>query len=276
MSQSSDELIVDLERQLGRSDIDYIQVRLQYYHSVFPKSTHMTPINGIIDYHTQLETIVTGVLGKELLDSYQPVAVGMKHSKVFDTVSSHWGILRATELLDQGKVYKDSNSNVKHSRKSKRPSKAIKNAGHSHVETDTAQSIHTPEQKVSAELSSPQDPAHKIWTEIRRKSGHHRRPPVPTMTKRLPVASTESLFPSTPTNDRRRSSVERERERLWDIALQNQRSINAESIKSLVPSMADVNLSSKENSPTHPVGKENVPLKRESKRDGRWSLGGWW
>ncbi|KAI0866351.1 hypothetical protein F4860DRAFT_136436 [Xylaria cubensis] len=62
MVRKSDELIADLESELGLDHIKYLQVCLQYHHSGFSTSNNATPMDGTIDCRTQLKTTTTGVI----------------------------------------------------------------------------------------------------------------------------------------------------------------------------------------------------------------------
>ncbi|KAI0183207.1 hypothetical protein EV127DRAFT_353160, partial [Xylaria flabelliformis] len=69
MIRKSNELIADLESELGLDHIKYLQVCLQYHHSGFSTSNNATPIDGTIDCQTQLKTTTTGVIEQHALHS---------------------------------------------------------------------------------------------------------------------------------------------------------------------------------------------------------------
>lgn len=74
-----------------------------------------------------------------------------------------------------------------------------------------------------------------------------------------------------------KSDVDRRRELIRDVALRNKRSIGADSLKSLVPSMMNLDISGREawgGPSSSTFNKENVPPER--RKEGRWSLAGWW
>ncbi|CAH0048788.1 unnamed protein product [Clonostachys solani] len=65
--QKSEELIEDLEIQLGSSQFNYMHVKVSYAHSVFPESDGSE--TGISNMHSRLETVATASLkpGQEAL-----------------------------------------------------------------------------------------------------------------------------------------------------------------------------------------------------------------
>ncbi|KAK1998660.1 hypothetical protein LX36DRAFT_22458 [Colletotrichum falcatum] len=60
--QRSDELIKDLQYQLGDSRLDYVQVVVRYNHSAFPLQSRSEAVNGAVEMGTKLETSVKAII----------------------------------------------------------------------------------------------------------------------------------------------------------------------------------------------------------------------
>jgi hypothetical protein len=114
-----------------------------------------------------------------------------------------------------------------------------------------------------------------------------------------PSLVTDVLSPSSIKNTRS-DDVDLRREHLRNMALRNKRSIGVDSLKSLVPSMMDLditargsgdvggkcsvtNTENKENAPPPPISRNTITAAAattdtftEQKKEPRWSLGGLW
>lgn len=278
----SNELIADLESELGVPGIRYLQVRLRYNHSGFPASNRVTATDGMVDCRTSLETTVTAVLEQQALHlSAWELPTRATESSLFGIVASYWGPLRANEIFSKG-TRGQTNPTVTGNLSLTGHHKAMAVAGILSPRPALERSPFTPLPRRRAMVQRPspegEDPARKIWTEMRRRTSRGRQnaegfPAAPTIPERT-AAYTGSL--------RMRSDVDRQREVLRDMALRNKRSIGADSLKSLVPSMASLDVSDKEawgdsssaSSSATSHNKENVAPDR--RRDGRWSIAGWW
>ncbi|KAI1825321.1 hypothetical protein F4861DRAFT_205465 [Xylaria intraflava] len=278
ITHKSDELIADLENQLGLAMFRCFQVQLRYSHSGFTTPNHLMPTEGTMDCQTRLETTVSGVIEQQALRSPPGRPhVGTGEGSVFKIVASHWGSIRANEIFPSGTSRQGSaivTANVtpvdRHS--------AIATTGKHNFKfwPDRESGPSTPLAQRQADPldSSPdqEDPAHKIWTAMRRGSLHSR----PSM--RAGNAAGFGGFrvsekAATITGSTKlKADVDRRRDLIRDVALRNKRSIGADSLKSLVPSMMSLEVGSQGSS--HASDKENVPPWR--KKEGRWSLGGWW
>ncbi|KAI0432532.1 hypothetical protein F5Y09DRAFT_353440 [Xylaria sp. FL1042] len=285
MTQKSNKLIADLESTLGAASVRYIQVHLRYHHSGFPASNHTEPTDGTMDWQTQLETTVTGVIKQQDLHSAPCLpSSSIGGSQLFGLVASYWGPIRANEIFSDRPRRPD-------------PGVAANNATLARGQRTTIceESIHypstierspftpLPRRQVGTLTTSPdqkEDPARKIWTEMRRRTSRSR----PNMHIRnsddLPTIATPAIpgRPSINTGSLKiKSDADRRREMIRDVALRNKRSIGADSLKSLVPSMMNLGLGGKEawdDSSSSISNKENVPPER--RREARWSLAGWW
>ncbi|KAI0171866.1 hypothetical protein GGR52DRAFT_445065 [Hypoxylon sp. FL1284] len=282
--RNSDSLMSDIEFQLGNAKLDYAQVRLGYCHSGFPASQE-APIDGDTSTcHTRLETVTTGTVSRHDPVSAWSPQPAPPSNPLFAIVASHWGPTRANEVM--------------HRITSSRPSRRRPGNWTSAVQADrnedglrppgTAPPI--PGRYGSLRRLSPRkvaDPARKIWTELRQTSSDSR--PASRAGKATRVPAGAVAFADAPRPPPRyesmarpesRLEVHRQREAIREAAVRNKRSIGADSLKSLVPSIPDADHGCKENyapdclSP--PSGKEDDGHFDGRRREGRWSLGSWW
>ncbi|KAI0022684.1 hypothetical protein F4780DRAFT_162040 [Xylariomycetidae sp. FL0641] len=280
------DLIADLEYQLGNVTTDYLRVRVKYCHSGFPATKSTTQADGISTCQTRLETIATGAIRRSSSTSAWSPRPGPAASALLDIMASHWGPVRANEVFHKVITQKPS------------PRKR-KSAGHVGLisslykdsaalpppRTGTAPLVQVPQRRASLQRSSSpeepgSDPARKIWTEMRRTSSGARPSFHVGKVNRSPAATTYAVSHQESRAELRdtKAKVERQRALIRDTALRNKRSIGADSLKSLVPSMEDMSIGEKDRSQGHISG--NATKRPDThfdgrKRDGRWSLG-WW
>ncbi|KAI1752613.1 hypothetical protein F4782DRAFT_540271 [Xylaria castorea] len=284
MIRKSNELIADLESELGLAHIKYLQVCLQYHHSGFSTSNNATPTDGAIDCQTQLKTTATGVIDQHALHSPLSTShVRASENSLFDIVASYWGPLRANDIFSQKTHRADSvvanNTTLINNHKAI----AAKDSFTHQMTTPFNPFTSLPQRQANLQppsLEQEDDPARRIWAEMRRRTSGS-RPTIPaTNAGNLSAAAVRTLTERVPTAIspmKMKSEVDRRRETIRDVALRNKRSIGAESLKSLVPSMMNLEMSSKEawgDSSSNTSNKENIPPER--RKEGRWSFAGWW
>ncbi|KAI1377789.1 hypothetical protein F4677DRAFT_47606 [Hypoxylon crocopeplum] len=283
--RDSANLFADLESQLGNAKTEYMQVRVNYCHSGFPMPSDTGTGDSTSACQTRLETIATGVIQRhDPTSTWSPRPTSIVNP-LFSIVASHWGPTRANEVVQR----------VISTRCNPRRSADWTGAGQSKdaikppSRTGTAPPT-IPRRQTSLKRLSPQkltDPARKIWTELRQTSSGNNRPAFHVnKANRLPAATTfvdapdrDVVIRPLSTRPEPKSEIQRQREVIRETALRNKRSIGADTLKSLVPSVAETgSYEGKENvgaeSPS-PPGKGDVHFDGR-KREGRWSLGGWW
>ncbi|KAI0489990.1 hypothetical protein F4859DRAFT_523782 [Xylaria cf. heliscus] len=284
MARKSNKLMADLESELGVASIQYLQVSLQYGHSGFSTSNNATPTDGTTDCQTQLKTTATGVINQKALNP--PLSsshVSASESSLFDIVASYWGPLRANEIFSR-KTYQASpeatnnTSLVNHYKPI-----VVRDGLTNQAAAAFGPFTPLPRKRIALQPLPPDqgdDPARRIWMEMRRRASRS-GPNIRTLNaENSPTTAMRTLAErasTTTSSMRMKSEVDRRRELIRDVALRNKRSIGAESLKSLVPSMMDPEMASKEawgDSSSRTSNKENVPPER--RKQGRWSLTGWW
>ncbi|KAI0100599.1 hypothetical protein GGR51DRAFT_563933 [Nemania sp. FL0031] len=283
IARKSNELIADLESELGVASVRYLRVRLRYHHSGFPLSNSITPTGGTVGCQTCLETTATGVIGQQAL--HLPLGLppaNAAESSIFGIVASYWGPYRAHQIFSRNTFSQPKPATTYNGRPINNYATAT-DEDNSHCQPEAVLSPFTPipRKPVGVQRASPdqgEDPARKIWTEMRRRSSRNR-----SNVENAPVAAAWDILGRVSANMgsfsslRLKSDVDRRREVIRDVALRNKRSIGADSLKSLVPSMMNLDISSKGTSgslSSNASNKENVPP--EGRKEGRWSIAGWW
>ncbi|KAI2782019.1 hypothetical protein F4815DRAFT_443935 [Daldinia loculata] len=284
-----DSLIADLENQLGSAQTEYLQVRVHYCHSGFPafgdNITEDDAEGNVSTYKTRLETVVTGTIKQHTSTSTWSPRPTSTTNPLFPIIASHWGPVRANEVMQR------IISNRPSSRRAARwmgMGQPDRTEDILQVPNRTGTAPPIPRRQTSLKRLSPErisDPARKIWTELRRTSSGNRPAFHVSKANRLPAATTFAEAPNSnatirpgSTRPESRSEVQRQREMIRETAVRNRRSIGADSLKSLVPSVIDTDPGSRDDSTLSspsPPDKQEVHCDKR-KREGRWSLGGWW
>lgn len=268
-----------------------------YCHSGFPMSTDVSIASGISSNRTRLETTTIGVIKR-----HTPASIWSPHSipasnALFPIIASHWGPVRAHDIIDKittprpspRRMVRGNNKSMSSVRlgenEPKTPETVVKAPRAPQVPRRQASLVR---QFLSLDNDSV-DPARKIWTEMRRTSSG-RDPPSIHMHKlrNLPASRSTALEPVTSPKAAAavppfQSEVERRRQQIKDTALRNKRSIGADSLRSLVPSLANFHLDGsgevgsgtiREQQDETETEMETYPAQQRS--EGRWSFGSWW
>ncbi|KAI0111915.1 hypothetical protein F4814DRAFT_372082 [Daldinia grandis] len=284
-----DSLIADLESQLGSAQIEYLQARVHYCHSGFPafgdNIIEDDAEGNVSTYRTRLETVVTGTIKQHTSTSaWSPQRVPTTNP-LFPIIASHWGSVRANEVMQ---IIISSRPSSRRAARWMGMRELDKTEDALQIPNRTGTAPLIPKRQASLNRLSPEiisDPARKIWTELRRTSSGNRPAFHVRKTNRLPAAMTFVEAPNSnaticpgSTQPQSRSEVQRQRDMIRETAVRNRRSIGADSLKSLVPSVIDTDPGSRDDSnlsSPSPPDKQEVQYDKR-KREGRWSLGGWW
>lgn len=287
------DLMADLESQLGSSQAEYMQVRLSYRHSGFPSFGDFTTDDSVSTYQTRLETVVTGVVKRHNSTSLWSPQPAPRLDPLFSAIISHWEPAQANNVMHQ----------VMMNRFGPRSTRGGWSEDIIQPPSRTGTAPPIPQRQGSLRRLSPEkimDPARKIWTELRRTSSSNNRPTFNlNKAHRFPAATTFVDAPNPgksvirpdsmrqPPESSSSTEVQRQREMIRDTAVRNRRSIGADSLKSLVPSVGGgSSIDGKENrssnisdSPSPRGKKQEVQVqadRRKKEKEGRWSLGNWW
>ncbi|KAK4151267.1 hypothetical protein C8A00DRAFT_36093 [Chaetomidium leptoderma] len=107
--QNSDDLIEDLERQLGGTMTDYVEVRVTYRHSGFPHrhgqttgTTKTTAPDGIVSLQTTMQTTGIATIKRHNSASpWSPPPCMPRPNPIFEVIASHWGIENAHAVMQR-------------------------------------------------------------------------------------------------------------------------------------------------------------------------------
>ena len=242
----SEELIADLESQLGNSVSHYISVQVTYNHSGFRDTKMQTHANGSIKRHNAHSAWVVA----------QPENPRLPSNPVIVLIETHFPLDKARQAirrLSQDRIriplakrpfaaWRSGNDTSDENIKVMNASPLrIDNNDHEdpwcYNRVSIPQKYETFSSILIAEpdLGEDLDPARKIWTEMRRTSrGRNHR-------TSLSAGNYEPLEISLDAIDNvsqwvTNSNVEHEREYIRDVALRNKRSVGQDTLRSMAPS----------------------------------------
>nr|XP_036588381.1 ubiquitin-conjugating enzyme [Colletotrichum truncatum]KAF6799754.1 ubiquitin-conjugating enzyme [Colletotrichum truncatum] len=90
LRQRSDELIDDLENQLGGSIIEYLRIVVTYKHSAFPRYNEPDKVDGVADVGTKLETSAIAVIQQLNHRSPWSPCLTPTRNPLFGIIYQHW------------------------------------------------------------------------------------------------------------------------------------------------------------------------------------------
>jgi hypothetical protein len=283
---ASDELLADLESDLSAILTPYLSVRITYKHSGFPDKlpTPLGAETGISAISTRLQSEATAVIQRTNLQSqWSPRTSGAVNgpsniNPLIKLIETHFPTDKArnavrrlandTVRIPLARRFNNASEPVGSSEETMRPNRASSLAARLDPTTPVnlaATSIDgaadSPEDQIEGHAKASQDPARKIWNQIRRtsRSSKHSRSSTSNTVR------TDDLDDS-PKRSNSDAAVDDERTRIKQTALRNKRSLGADSLRSMAPSITS----------THSRGggsSTGVGLSMSS----RWGWGGsWW
>ncbi|PKK47710.1 hypothetical protein CI102_8586 [Trichoderma harzianum] len=99
--QRSDELMEDLELQLGDSLMTYMSIRVSYSHSAFPSRSTSVGAVEMSSFHTKLSTTAeAAITPHNALCPWSPHPRPVK-SQLFPLIEHHWGPQKASDAMRQ-------------------------------------------------------------------------------------------------------------------------------------------------------------------------------
>lgn len=99
--QKSDELMADLEAQLGDSQVAYMNLCVSYRHSAFPEYSGPEVLAGISYLQSQMRTTATASLKRNNALSRWSPRPASNLDCLHEVVRRHWGVDRATKIMRQ-------------------------------------------------------------------------------------------------------------------------------------------------------------------------------
>ncbi|KAI6382388.1 hypothetical protein MCOR25_000686 [Pyricularia grisea] len=326
----SEELIRDLELQLGSTRAEFLRVRLTYRHSGFPQQQPQQQRQDVRGGDSLMSSTTTTTANTHKIETQVVAAIERRSSTspwspspasmpnpLIQIVASCWGVAAARDVMDRTSVGRQSQASGRSCR-----SPAESSVGRRPLSSIQANVVPTvPVRRASLrkartdsmadsgserERGTP-DPAHSIWSQMRRASSTKEAPgPKPFST---PTASLRGRAPKNPNgivasrleglqqrqkesknsqgstteppNPWRKRDPDARRESLRETALRNRRSLGVDTLRSLVPSECSSNNGSQK--PLVPSSHQYDPRslrgnnsKGKREAGGRWGWGGWW
>lgn len=234
-SNNSEDLIADLEKQLGDTFTSYLTIRLSYQHTALPHEPN--PLNsesGLSAQVTTLRTEATAYIKRHSPDStWSCKSRTTTHNPLIPLIETHFSPGRARDAI---RKLSDERLSLPTAR---RPDFRSEGASEETVKPSRNSGFST-RKRGSKQQSSPEmDPARKIWTEMRRTSRgqvppqgrpHHRR----SISQGTYSPSANNYSPNHINSSK---IVDDQRDRIKRRALKNKRSVGADTLRSIAPSV---------------------------------------
>ena len=99
--QKSDELIEDLEVQLGTSQISYMRIKVTYSHSAFPQYHFRPRMTGVTSLQSRMETLAIASLKRHDTMSLWSPHPAPAPNPLFSLIERHWGEEKASDAMQQ-------------------------------------------------------------------------------------------------------------------------------------------------------------------------------
>lgn len=106
--QKSDELIEDLEIQLGTSQISYMQIKATYSHSAFPQYHFRPEMTGVTSLQSRMETLATASLKRHNTLSLWSPHPAPAPNPLFSLIERHWGEEKAGDAMQQILIHRST------------------------------------------------------------------------------------------------------------------------------------------------------------------------
>lgn len=99
--QISEELMEDLQLQLGNSIMDYLSIQVSYSHSAFPFQRGAAGATDVSILQTRLVTAAEATIKlHNVLSPWSPHPIPAR-DRLLSVVESHWGSQKASEIMQQ-------------------------------------------------------------------------------------------------------------------------------------------------------------------------------
>lgn len=99
--KTSEDLIDNLEEELGGASTDVARVRISYSHSAFPEAGSPGPASKVSNLRTRLETSAVATLKRHNSQSPWSLPSAIQPNPIFQLVLRHWGLDKATAAMQQ-------------------------------------------------------------------------------------------------------------------------------------------------------------------------------
>lgn len=269
-SSTSDEIMADLENHLGGAVTSYLTVRLSYRHTGFLEysPTSIDWEGGMSSHVTKMQTEASACIKRhDLQSAWSPrssreVHGSLETNPLIPLIETHFQVDRARDairrlandrvpipfarrMLNGSEAAGGSSEDtVRASSTASSVSARIASAASSTLvqpQRNVDLSEHSEQRPLAPPLSkmikakanSDIDPARQIWTEMRRNSRGYRHPRGSVSADHYISSDLDDCSPSRLSSA---DAIDDERRKIKDIALRNQRSVGADTLKSFAPS----------------------------------------
>lgn len=170
-------LIADLEYWLGSAVTEYMNIRLLYRHSGFPKSKDLSVMEGVYKCQSRLETTATATIrlnNPRSAWSPSPTPSPVSDS-LFTIIASHWGPIRANGVM--GQIIESRSTPRKDGHGMTLRDETTEETTVPPGNTDADQPLHVPRRQTSLHKTSSEeyvDGERKTLTEMRSASSGRR------------------------------------------------------------------------------------------------------
>lgn len=99
--QMSEELMEDLQLQLGDSIMDYMNIQVSYSHSAFPLQRAEAGVTAVSTLQTRLVTTAVATIRLHNVISPWSPQPRLTRNGLLSVIESHWGAQKASEIMQQ-------------------------------------------------------------------------------------------------------------------------------------------------------------------------------
>lgn len=240
---TSEELIADLETELGNCFSSYLTVRLTYEHSGFSNPPYTMNSDCGLSFHTTtLQTEATAYIRRTRNSTWATCNPPYCPNPLIGLIETHYTSEKARDA-----VRRLGKERIKIPRARRGGAYSFQSGSSEEmVKVDNTTSLRTilrqptltdgpePLKDEAHSIKIPEsDPARKIWTEMRRTSRtrHHRK----SISQGTYLPMEQNCSPNYVSSA---TSVDEERNRIKQVALRNKRSVGADTLRSIAPSVS--------------------------------------
>ena len=243
---TSEELMADLESQLGNTFTSYLTVHLIYEHTAISAPPCATDADhGLSSHMTTLHTKATAYIRRTPNSPWASCNPAGFQNPLIGLIETHYASEQARDAVrrlaeDRVKIPRARRADTRNSQTgSSEDTVTVEFVMHPETSSALLENVSN-ESPPYPPLPSPavireEDPARKIWTEMRRTSRVRHRKSV----------SQSKCVPSRPSMDQDCSpsrissacAVDEQRNRIRQTALRNKRSVGADTLRSIAPSV---------------------------------------
>ncbi|CAM1511430.1 Fc.00g089430.m01.CDS01 [Cosmosporella sp. VM-42] len=278
--QRSDDLIEDLEAELGDSQVAYMHVSITYSHSAFPQLTITENPGGVSSIQSKVETTATATLKVHNTHSPWSPPPAPTPNPLFELIEQRWSVANATEAMHQITAHRSTPRKL---------AKAHLKSGLNDVEylTIPGTTVHkapvgpvVPVRQASLQrgdqIREPSATRTRGYLNEMRRVTSGGAAPVSTMKGHEPSTSGPDSRVPLQSDVRPQFPVKADPMEDQGSSLLKQRSFRTESLRGLLPMMADLSTTCRQRKPSSNKSvREEGGRSKVRKDTGKWGWVGW-